>query len=80
MAEKSFLRLFGEYYGMVLDIVVPPLLGAVLGYFLDAHYGTGPWAMVSGVGVGFIAGVMSTIRLAKKLDREGRGIGENKED
>ncbi len=80
MAEKSFIRLFGEYTAMVLDIAYPPILGAVLGYWLDEHYRTSPWIMVSGVCLGFIAAVINTIRLAKKLEKEDTGDGKDKKD
>lgn len=80
MAERSFITLFGEYTAMVLDIAAPPLVGGVAGYYLDEHYGTRPWIMVSCVGLGFIAAVVNTIRLARKLEKEDRGNGKDKKD
>ncbi len=80
VAEKSFIRLFGEYTALVLDIAAPPLVGGVAGYWLDERFGTRPWILVSGVGLGFIAAVINTIRLAQKLDRENGKNGKNTKD
>ncbi len=74
------MRVFGEYAAIVLDIVMPPLGGGALGYWLDERYGTGPWIMVSFIGLGFAAAVINTVRLVQKLDRESKENGTNKKN
>jgi F0F1-type ATP synthase assembly protein I len=46
-----------------LTIVVPILLGVVLGLFIDSHLGTRPWATLALIILGVIAGGVGVYRL-----------------
>ena len=49
---------------------------ALLGYWIDAHYGTGPWGVLIGAALGLIGGTYNLIRQSmaafRQLDQEAR--------
>jgi ATP synthase protein I len=44
-------------------------VGAGLGYYADRWWGTEPWALLVGVGLGFAAGLRTLLRLAAAAGR-----------
>lgn len=48
-----------------LEFVVPPLLGVAL----DRWWGTNPLAMLTGAVLGFVAGMMQILRIAREGTR-----------
>jgi ATP synthase protein I len=61
------------------------LVGAVagftlLGYWVDRHWGTDPWGLLAGVGLGLIGGMYNLIRQSLLATREdaGRSTGKSK--
>ncbi|HUK57474.1 MAG TPA: AtpZ/AtpI family protein [Nitrospiria bacterium] len=54
-----------------VELVVSTVVGASLGYLLDAWLGTRPWIMVVGVFLGAAAGFRSIYRMATTGDRSG---------
>ncbi len=56
------LRLGSEFIAAIL-------VGAGMGYLLDLWLGTGPWAMLVMLMVGFAAGVLNVVRSAAEMNR-----------
>jgi F0F1-type ATP synthase assembly protein I len=38
--------------------------GTLLGYWIDWHFGTGPWGLVTGASVGIVGGLYNLVRRA----------------
>ena len=71
MAEDdrtSGLRLAGV--GVEFAAAVAGL--SLLGYWIDRHFGTGPWALLLGAGLGIVGGTYNLIRDALGGPRRGR--------
>jgi len=51
------------------DLVVPIAAGALLGYWLDRNYQTGPGMTAVALLLGAAAGYVNVIRLLRRLDR-----------
>lgn len=43
-----------------------PMVGYFLGQFLDEHWHSAPWGLVSGLVIGLLAAVRETIRLIRR--------------
>ncbi len=75
-----------EYSGMMIDIsgwlVVPVILGLLLGKWLDSRYQTKPWLTVVCVGVAFVITNVGIIRkgiqITKKTEKEKRNNNDSK--
>jgi ATP synthase protein I len=50
------------------EFIAAVLVGAVIGYIVDALAGTGPWAMLVFVLLGFAAGIMNVIRVVAEMN------------
>jgi ATP synthase protein I len=50
------------------ELLVAVLIGLLLGYGLDKFFGTAPWILVIGAGLGFAAGIKNTLRMADRMD------------
>jgi F0F1-type ATP synthase assembly protein I len=46
---------------------------SLLGYWIDRHFGTGPWGLLIGAGIGLVGGTYNLIRDALAGPRNGRG-------
>jgi F0F1-type ATP synthase assembly protein I len=62
------LRAIGLVGGIGFELAVPALLCALVGYYLDKRWGSGPWLTLVGTLVGTAAGLLQLIRAAKRLD------------
>jgi F0F1-type ATP synthase assembly protein I len=58
--------------GMGLELVGAIGTMAVIGWLLDKWLGTDPWLIVTGLGVGLIAGMVRFFRTALSVTRQGR--------
>jgi len=64
-----------------IELVAAVLVGTGLGWFLDDKLGTSPVFLLALISLGFAAGVMNVIRLAKGLDKsEGVGWGKDRKE
>ena len=63
----SGTRSFGAAYQGAFEAVFAILIGAGLGYAVDRRFGTGPWGVVSGLGLGFGAFVLRLVRLGREM-------------
>lgn len=84
-SEKAQERRRGQATGMNLgmrigiELLASVLVGGGIGWFLDEKLHTKPIFLLAMVTLGFTAGVMNVIRLAKGLDQsEGLGWGRNR--
>lgn len=55
-------RLASAGFDFFLMLIVP----TGIGYWLDKKFGTGPWLLLSGVILGFIAGLVALVRLSNR--------------
>jgi F0F1-type ATP synthase assembly protein I len=62
------LRAIGLVGGIGFELAVPALLCALVGYYLDKRWGSGPWLTLVGTLVGTAAGLLQLIRAVKRLD------------
>jgi ATP synthase protein I len=65
--KSAFESLSASSVGLELGISV--ILGLLVGYGLDAHYGTGPWLMLLFLGLGLVAGFRGVLRAVNRMDR-----------
>ncbi len=62
-AESSAWSQGAEFVGAVV-------VGVGIGYWIDQHFGTGPWAMIILLVIGFAAGTMNALRFGKSAEAE----------
>lgn len=55
-------------------------LPAALGYWLDRKWGTGPWLLIAGAVLGFLAFMTHLLQIAKQLDRSTNGRKHGRKD
>ena len=60
------------YVGLGFEIVVPIVLGLLLGLWLDGRWGTRPWLAVTGVVLGIAAGFYNFFRVVLGATKVGR--------
>lgn len=53
-----------------IELAVSVILPTLLGSWLDAKAGTGPWLMIALLVLGFVAGLRGVMRAVKRFDRE----------
>jgi ATP synthase protein I len=62
-SAASLAMRFGGEFGAAI------IVGALLGYGVDYFLTTGPWGLVIGLGLGFVAGVVNVVRVAQSYSR-----------
>jgi ATP synthase protein I len=75
-----------RYSGVGLELAGATAGLALVGYWIDRHYGTSPWGILGGVIVGLVGGLYNLVReslqavreaeeddAGAKLDRDSRG-------
>lgn len=65
---KKQLRLIAKYGGIGFEIGLFMAVGYFGGVWLDKKFGTNPWLMYVGFGVGIAGGIRSVVRLVKDTD------------
>ncbi len=68
VSQRGLSKRGAKAYQAVLEAVLCVPAGAVLGWGVDRLADTGPWGIVGGLVFGFIAFVLNTIRLPKRLN------------
>ena len=56
--DRAWLR----YSGMGFEFAAALACFALIGYWVDRHWGTGPWGIVIGAALGLIGGTYNLIR------------------
>ncbi len=59
--ESSAWSQGAEFVGAVI-------VGGGIGWWIDRHFGTGPWAMIVLLIIGFAAGTMNALRYGKSVE------------
>ncbi|MEQ1782609.1 MAG: AtpZ/AtpI family protein [Hyphomonadaceae bacterium] len=59
----------GLGFRMASDFAAAVLVGVVLGWGLDAIFGWSPWGLLSGLMLGFVAGVRNVVATASKANQ-----------
>jgi len=62
-SPASLALRFGGEFGAAI------IVGALLGYGIDYFLHTGPWGLVIGFGLGFVAGVVNVVRTAQSFNK-----------
>jgi F0F1-type ATP synthase assembly protein I len=64
--ESSWIQLSGIGFELVGAVVGFTLVG----YWWDRHFGTGPWALVTGIALGLVGGMYNLIRKSLLASKE----------
>ncbi len=67
--RRSDTKGFSLAFRLASEFVAAILVGAAIGWGLDALAGTSPWGMIGFLLLGFVAGVLNVIRSAEKMAR-----------
>ncbi len=77
MKKKNVLfDLFGTASTMGLHMVSGPLLGGILGYFLDKFFDSSPFGLIFGFFLGIVAGYKNILEDSKRLEKERKSLDE----
>jgi ATP synthase protein I len=66
----------GLGFKMASDLVAAVVVGSILGWGLDALFGWSPWALLTGLMLGFAAGVRNVVRTANQANAEAANVTE----
>ena len=69
--SPPILRALGTLGGLGFTFAIPTVLGAVLGYYLDASLHTKPWLTLFGLLLGLIVGIVGVIGLLRTVLKDG---------
>lgn len=64
--KRSKVQLIAAYITIPFVLGVPPIIGWLIGSWLDKYFGTGPYLMFVLIALGFIAGFREFYRIVKK--------------
>jgi ATP synthase protein I len=69
-----------RFLGLGLEFAAAVAGMTLVGYWIDRHYGTGPWGLLIGAGLGLVGGMYNMIREALAgVREEGRRGGPDGE-
>jgi len=63
----------GRAFRFASEFVAAIIVGALVGYGVDALLGTKPWAMIVLLLLGFAAGVLNVMRAAAEMNADASG-------
>ena len=67
-------------YRVLVDMIAGLLVGGFLGYWLDRWLGWAPWSLVTGLVLGFVAGVNNAWRAIRDYSRDAAKAGGSDEE
>ena len=67
LSQRGLSRRGAKAYQVVLEAVLCVPAGALLGWGVDQLAGTGPWGVLGGLVFGFVAFVLSAVKLPARL-------------
>ena len=73
-------RQTGVAYRVLVDMIAGLLVGGFLGYWLDRWLGWAPWSLVTGLVLGFVAGVNNAWRAIRDYSRDANKAGGSDEE
>jgi F0F1-type ATP synthase assembly protein I len=59
-----------RFSGVGMELAGATAVLALIGYWVDGHYGTRPWGIVAGVIIGLVGGLYNLIRQSLAAVRE----------
>jgi F0F1-type ATP synthase assembly protein I len=69
MAKRDDLH-WGRYAAAGMELAVGVTLGTLSGWWLDQKLGWRPWLTLIGAFLGFVAGLMALVRVARRAFRD----------
>jgi ATP synthase protein I len=73
-------RQTGVAYRVLVDMIAGLLVGGFLGYWLDRWLGWTPYSLVTGLVVGFVAGVNNAWRAIRAYSKDAAVMGDGGDD
>ena len=70
-AERRFPG-WVRYSGVGLELAGATAGLALVGYWIDGRYGTGPWGLLGGFGIGIVGGLYNLVRESLQALREAK--------
>ncbi len=64
-------RQVAPFMGLGTELAASVAGMTLVGYFLDEHFGTSPWLLLSGAVVGLVGGFYNFFKTVQKLDKSG---------
>jgi ATP synthase protein I len=64
--DYRYIRQVGLLTTIPVMLLSGPLIGFLIGNYIDKRFGTAPWFMVLFVCIGFVASIRQTIAIIKK--------------
>ena len=64
----------GQGMRIAVELVVGVAIGGFVGWWLDRYFGTAPWLMVVCLLLGFAAGMMNVIRIARRMQAQAEAM------
>jgi F0F1-type ATP synthase assembly protein I len=61
-----------KYSGIGLELAGATAGLALVGYWIDGRYGTGPWGVVGGLVIGIVGGMYNMVKESLQAVREAR--------
>ncbi len=68
-----------RYSGVGLELAGATAGLALVGYWIDGKFGTSPWGILGGVGIGIVGGLYNLVRESLEAAREARADDERNE-
>ncbi len=62
-------RQLGPYMGLGTELAASVAGMLLIGYFLDEHFNTSPWLLLTGAAIGMVGGFYNFIREVQKLGK-----------
>ena len=59
-----------RYYGIGMEFAAAVVGFTLLGYWIDRHFGTEPWALIICIALGLVGGTYNLIRASLSAARE----------
>ena len=63
----------GRFYSLGFELVAAVAGFTLVGYWVDRHYGTAPWGLLIGLGLGLVGGTYNLIRSSLVATRKTEG-------
>lgn len=70
MASPEELRLLWKMAGLAFQFGTEIIAGLLLGWGVDAFFGTGPWGVMIGTIAGILVGTLHLVRQSIRINRE----------
>ncbi len=76
--ERSRARQIGIYTAIPAVMLSGPLVGGLIGKFVDSHFRTGPWGLLIFLAFGFVAAFREVFNLIRLANQDTNANGPSK--